>query len=120
MMEETFENVEKGAVVAIRRVDAGGTVANPKYLQVCKGGTGHKEVVRVLYDENKISYKELFLYFRQIDPTREDFMFLDGGEHHTSAIYVNSDKQKKEALEAIDRMEKLNVFRTDETRAKVK
>ena len=121
-MEETFENAEKaGAVVATTSGYAGGTVANPKYLQVCKGGTGHKEVVRVLYDKNKISYKELlFLYFRQIDPTREDGMFLDGGEQYTSAIYVNSDEQKKEALEAIDRMEKLNVFRTDENASESK
>ena len=107
-MEETFENAEKaGAVVATTSGYAGGTVANPKYLQVCKGGTGHKEVVRVLYDENKISYKELlFLYFRQIDPTREDGMFLDGGEQYTSAIYVNSDKQKKEALEVLKEFNK--------------
>ena len=121
-MEETFENAEKaGAVVATTSGYAGGHVANPKYLQVCKGGTGHKEVVRVLYDKNKISYKELlFLYFRQIDPTREDGMFLDGGEQYTSAIYVNSDEQKKEALEAIDRMEKLNVFRTDENASESK
>jgi len=115
-MEETFEEPEKlGKVLATTSGYAGGTVANPKYLQVCKGDTGHKEVVRVLYDKNKISYKELlFLYFRQIDPTREDGMFLDGGEQYASAIFVNSDEQKKEALEAIERMEKLNVFRSEE------
>lgn len=115
-MEETFEKPEKsGAVLATTSGYAGGSVANPKYLQVCKGDTGHKEVVRVLYDRSKISYKELlFLYFRQIDPTREDGMFLDGGEQYASAIYVNSDEQKKEALEAIERMERLNVFRTEE------
>ena len=115
-MEETFEKPEKsGFVRATTSGYAGGSVANPKYLQVCKGTTGHKEVVRVLYDRSKISYKELlFLYFRQIDPTREDGMFLDGGEQYASAIYVNSDEQKKEALEAIERMETLNVFRTEE------
>ena len=75
---------------------AGGTVANPKYLQVCKGGTGHKEVVRVLYDKNKISYKELlFLYFRQIDPTREDGMFLDGGEQYESHIRQQRQAKKR-------------------------
>jgi methionine-S-sulfoxide reductase len=115
-MEETFEKPEKsGFVRATTSGYAGGSVANPKYLQVCKGTTGHKEVVRVLYDRSKISYKELlFLYFRQIDPTRDDGMFLDGGEQYASAIYVNSDEQKKEALEAIERMETLNVFRTEE------
>ena len=115
-MEETFEKPEKsGFVLATTSGYAGGSVANPKYLQVCKGTTGHKEVVRVLYDRSKISYKELlFLYFRQIDPTRDDGMFLDGGEQYASAIYVNSDEQKKEALEAIERMETLNVFRTEE------
>ena len=43
-------------------------------------------------------------------------MFLDGGEQYASAIYVNSDEQKKEALEAIERMETLNVFRTGRKR----
>jgi peptide methionine sulfoxide reductase msrA/msrB len=41
-------------------------------------------------------------------------MFLDGGEQYASAIFVNSDEQKKEALEAIERLEKLNVFRSEE------
>ena len=68
-MEETFEKPEKsGFVLATTSGYAGGSVANPKYLQVCKGTTGHKEVVRVLYDRSKISYKELlFLYFRKAE-----------------------------------------------------
>ena len=96
-MEETFENAEKvGAVVGdewIRRRDRT-RIRNISSVQ--RRGTGHKEVVRVLYDKNKISYKELlFLYFRQIDPTREDGMFLDGGEQYTSAITSTATSKKK-------------------------
>jgi len=111
-VEETFEAEEREKkVLATTSGYAGGFVSNPKYLDVGRGKTGHREVVRVLFDRRKISYRELlFSYFRQIDPTRDDGMFLDSGEQYTSAIYVNSDEQKREAIEAIENMDRLNIF----------
>lgn len=48
----------------------GGTVPNPRYEEVCKGTTGHHEVVEVQYDQTIIGYKEvLMIFFELHDPT---------------------------------------------------
>src|SRR3972149_5948990 len=38
---------------------AGGRVKNPTYEQVSSGGTGHAEVVQVVYDPARIRYERL-------------------------------------------------------------
>ena len=96
-MEETFENAEKREQSSPRRVDALDGTSRIRNIYKCKGGTGHKEVVRVLYDKNKISYKELlFLYFRD-RPDEEDGMFLDGGEQYR-APYTSTAYSKKRSF----------------------
>ncbi|MFM9147452.1 MAG: peptide-methionine (S)-S-oxide reductase [Verrucomicrobiota bacterium] len=38
---------------------AGGHVLNPGYRQVCDGDTGHAEVIQVVFDPAKVSYRTL-------------------------------------------------------------
>ena len=45
---------------------AGGTVPNPTYKQVCAGGTGQAEVVRLIYDSSRVSYERLLQVFFKI------------------------------------------------------
>lgn len=48
----------------------GGTVSNPSYEEVCKGNTGHHEVVEVQYDPTIIDYKKVLMVFFELhDPT---------------------------------------------------
>src|SRR5207245_9826681 len=50
---------------------AGGYTPNPTYREVCSGGTGHAEVVRVVFDPARIRYEDLLkLFWEGHDPTQ--------------------------------------------------
>ncbi|MGH7464854.1 MAG: peptide-methionine (S)-S-oxide reductase MsrA, partial [Longimicrobiales bacterium] len=49
---------------------AGGQVDHPSYQQVCAGSTGHAEVVRVDFDPDVITFRDLLdVFFTIHDPT---------------------------------------------------
>jgi peptide-methionine (S)-S-oxide reductase len=77
---------------------AGGFTPNATYEEVCSGGTGHAEVVRVVFDPNKVSYEQLLRVFWEAhDPTQGMRQGNDVGTQYRSAIYVTTDAQKKVA-----------------------
>lgn len=81
---------------------AGGTVANPSYDRVVRGGTGHLEAVRVVYDPARISYGQLSRRFlRTIDPTDGGGQFCDRGQSYQTAIFALNPAQRREALAAV-------------------
>lgn len=85
----------------------GGTSSNPTYEQVSAGGTGYAESVRVMYNPDVISYKQLVDYFwHHIDPTTQDAQFCDHGRQYRSAIFYLNDDQKKIALASKKALEK--------------
>ena len=50
---------------------AGGFTPNPTYEEVCSGGTGHTEVVRVFFDPSRVSYDDLLrVFWEGHDPTQ--------------------------------------------------
>jgi peptide-methionine (S)-S-oxide reductase len=74
----------------------GGSVPNPTYQQVSAGGTGHSEVVRVVYDPSKVSYGDLLAFFwRNIDPLTANAQICDKGSQYRSAIFYLDDEQKR-------------------------
>ena len=69
------------------------------YDDVSRWKTRHRESVKVIYDPNQVSYKELLEVYRlQIDPTDAWGQFADRWYHYTTAIYTNSDPQKEQAI----------------------
>jgi peptide-methionine (S)-S-oxide reductase len=79
---------------------AGGYTPNASYEEVCTGRTGHAEVVRVVYDPNKVSYEELLkAFWESHDPTQGMRQGNDVGTQYRSAIYFTTPQQKKAAEE---------------------
>ena len=77
---------------------AGGSTKNATYQEVCSGMTGHTEVVRVIYDPEKIDYEDLLkVFWESHDPTQGMRQGNDVGTQYRSAIYVSDAEQRKAA-----------------------
>ena len=78
---------------------AGGYTPNPSYQEVCTGGTGHNEVVQVIFDPEVISYQGLLkLFWESHNPTQGMRQGNDVGTQYRSGIYTFDEDQQAEAL----------------------
>ncbi len=78
---------------------AGGKTENPTYRNYSSGG--HREVVKIDFDDTKVSYDRLLeIFFRSVDPTDAGGQFCDRGESYTTAVYALNDVQKAAAEKA--------------------
>jgi len=86
---------------------AGGHKENPSYEDVCSGTSGHFEVIRVVYDPEKISYETLAKYFFEIhDPVQVNGQGPDIGQQYLSIIFYYDEAQKKCAEKLKSQLEK--------------
>ena len=77
---------------------AGGSTLNPTYEEVCSGLTGHTEVVQVVFDPERTSYREMLgLFWENHDPTQGMRQGNDAGTQYRSAIYPLSAAQRQVA-----------------------
>lgn len=98
-VEADFEKV--AGVEEVVSGYTGGTVANPTYKQVTRGGTGHYEAVEIRYDADRVSARQLYdLFFRSVDPTDAGGQFCDRGESYRTAIFVSDPAERAAALAA--------------------
>ena len=73
---------------------AGGTVENPSYREVTAGGTGHREVVQIVYDADIVDYATLTEYLlRTVDVLDDGGQFCDRGYGYTTGIYAQNEDQ---------------------------
>lgn len=108
-VESDFEKLD-GVKEAISGY-TGGHTDNPTYKQVSKGGTGHIEAVKVIYDPAIISYAQILdYYWKHTDPTRDDGQFCDTGPSYRPAIFY-SDEQASIAKASKENVEKTKLFR---------
>ena len=90
----------------------GGKTENPTYKDICRGDTGHAEVVQILFDPEKISYDKLLSYFWKVhDPTTLNRQGNDVGTQYRSAIFYHSDEQKAKAEAQIKKVNESKVFK---------
>ncbi len=77
---------------------AGGTTENPTYRDVCTGGTGHAEAVRVTFDADAVPYDALVEAFWSLhDPTQLNRQGPDVGTQYRSAGFYADDAQRTAA-----------------------
>lgn len=80
---------------------AGGHTPNPTYEEVCSGGTGHTEVVLVVYDPKRVTYETLLkTFWENHNPTQGMAQGNDVGTQYRSAIYTFDDAQLAAAEES--------------------
>lgn len=90
-------------VLSVTSGYTGGNVDNPTYRAVCGGNTGHLEAVEVLFDKERVSYETLARLFLEIhDPTQADGQGPDIGEQYKSAVFYDTDEQKRVAEALIE------------------
>ena len=80
-----------------------GQTTSPSYQEVCSGLTGHNEAVLIVYDENKITLKQLLAIFWQShNPTQGMRQGNDRGTQYRSGIYTQDDEQLQTAKDSLN------------------
>src|SRR5690606_28918977 len=91
---------------------AGGNVPNPSYEQVCSGRSGHAEVVRLTYDPDRISFRDLLdIFFTIHDPTTLNRQGADVGTQYRSVIFYHDETQREAAEAAIRELGESGVWK---------
>ena len=108
-LEAVYLDVE--GVQAVESGYAGGSVVNPTYEQVCNGNTGHAEVVKVSFDADTISYREILgIFFGIHDPTTLNRQGADVGTQYRSVIFYLDDTQRAQAQSLIDELARGDIY----------
>lgn len=79
---------------------SGGEMPNPTYRQVATGQTKYAETVRVRFDPDVITYRQLVkIFYASHNPTVLNRVGPDVGKQYRSAIFYVNKQQKKIATE---------------------
>jgi peptide-methionine (S)-S-oxide reductase len=104
-IEAIFQKVK--GIINITPGYAGGILKDPTYEAVCTGNTGHAEVVKVEFDTENISLKEILdVFFLAHDPTTENRQGSDIGTQYRSIILYTDKSQLDVIKKVVDRQQK--------------
>ncbi|MEY4643581.1 MAG: hypothetical protein RLZZ596_412 [Pseudomonadota bacterium] len=99
-------------VMSVESGYCNGHVSKPSYEQVCTGGTGHAEVVKLTFDPQQISLRQLLdIIFTIHDPTTLNRQGNDVGSQYRSGIYYQSPEQAQLARAYIEALAASGVYR---------
>ena len=89
---------QREGVLSTRVGYTGGKNDNPTY----PNHPGHAEAVEIVFDPERISYRDILEFFFQIhDPSTKDRQGNDIGSSYRSEIFYTSDEQRQVAEETI-------------------
>lgn len=84
----------------------GGDEENPAYEDVKRQRTGHRETIRIDYDDAQVSFASLLeIFLQNVDPFDGEGQFIDRGHSYTLAVYCNDDAERLETLRQLDKLE---------------
>ena len=86
---------DTNGVISVMSGYCGGDEINPTYEDVKAQKTNHRETIRIEYDEDKVSYKQLLdIFFDNVDLYDDGGQYIDRGHSYTLAVYYNDKKEK--------------------------
>lgn len=81
----------------------GGTEDMPSYEDVKSQSTGHRETVRIEYDEQKTSFSYLLqVFFDSVDVSDGGGQFIDRGRSYTLAVYYTNEEERRQVTDAVN------------------
>ena len=94
-LEHDLEKLD--GVISVASGYSGGDTVNPTY----ENYSGHQEVVKVSFNSDIISYKDLLTaYWINIDPYDNNGQFCDRGNSYKPVIFTSNREQRLEANES--------------------
>ena len=97
---------EHPGVLSVRCGYCGGREAAPSYEDVKGQRTGHRESLRIDYDENAVSYEELLrLFLESVDPFDGEGQFIDRGRSYSPAVYYADEAEHAAVRKALSELE---------------
>ena len=98
------------SLIGVSKVESGysgGYTKDPSYYSVLTGKTGHAESIKVYYDAEKISFKELVkVFFGSHDPTTKNGQHPDYGSQYRSIAFYKTIDEKNLIEAAIQKLNK--------------
>ncbi|MDZ7688311.1 MAG: peptide-methionine (S)-S-oxide reductase MsrA [Halobacteriales archaeon] len=108
-VEAPFKRID--GVESVTSGYIGGDTEDPTYEEVCSGTTGHTEAVRIVYDPEVVSYRELLeVLFAIHNPTTLNRQGPDVGSQYRSAVFYHDKAQRDEVKEYIKKLEDEGVY----------
>lgn len=97
--------LEARGILRVESGYMGGETPAPTYEQVCAGTTGHAEVVKLEFDPEVISYRDILqIFFTIHDPTTLNRQGNDVGTQYRSVIFFTSPEQEATARKVMAEM----------------
>jgi methionine-S-sulfoxide reductase len=99
-IQPVFDSLD--SVISVICGYCGGSEDTPSYEEVKSQKTGHRETVRIEYDEEKITFSSLLrTFFDAVDVSDGGGQFIDRGRSYTLAVYYTDEEEKKAAESAV-------------------
>lgn len=106
-LEAVYERVS--GVESVESGYSNGHLDKPTYAQVCQGDTGHAEVVRLRFDSDQVSLRELLeVFFTIHDPTTLNRQGNDVGPQYRSGIYWSDPAHEATIRDVVGETRKLH------------